>query len=86
MLNDSFNNGGIGIVIICILLFSLSFWSKISKKIRIIGLIGIFLLIFGTSTFPWAIFQHTPINIIQFPHRIFTISVIFLTFNLYYDL
>ncbi|CUS25893.1 hypothetical protein FC70_GL000715 [Paucilactobacillus oligofermentans DSM 15707 = LMG 22743] len=75
----SLNNGGIGVVPIILIIFSTAVWKNIAKMIKVIGIIGLLLLIFGTSVFPWSVLQNTPFSVIQFPHRIFTIAVIFLT-------
>ncbi|MBA2914756.1 hypothetical protein [Limosilactobacillus frumenti] len=68
------------VVLICtfISLFILRGYNSLGRQLAVIGL---FALILSTNLFPWFIFQHTPLHIIQFPWRFLGIA----TFCIAYD-
>ena len=75
----SFNKPNIGIILIIIVFVGMS--SVFSGKIfdKFIYTCGIVLLICSTSIIPWNLLAKTPIEIIQYPWRLLSFSIRFLS-------
>ena len=61
------------IVLISALISLLSSWNhdRLSRQLGVIGFCSLFI---STNLFPWFIFQHTPLHVIQFPWRFLGIA------------
>lgn len=75
----SFNKPNMGIILIIIVFVGMS--SVFSGKIfdKFIYTCGIVLLICSTSIIPWNLLAKTPIEIIQYPWRLLSFSILFLS-------
>lgn len=70
----------IGIVLLVILLLGLVLFKRFATLTKIIYLIGFTTFVMATSLFPWGLFQHTVLSVIQFPFRLLIITSCCLAF------
>ncbi|WP_100486867.1 hypothetical protein [Sporolactobacillus pectinivorans] len=82
VVNLSFSNTfwpfNLGIFLGITLLLGWIFFKNFSRIYINIYLLSILTLILSSNFFPWKLFQNTPINIIQFPWRLLTLTDLFL--------
>lgn len=69
----------IGIVLLLLAFMSVYFLGKISTNMKKICVMSVLLLLFVTNIFPWALLQHTPLRVIQFPWRFLAIEIVLLS-------
>lgn len=72
---------GIGIVLLLVIVFGLLLFKKFDLTSKIVYLLGVFSFICASSIFPWILFKHTPVSLIQFPIRILMITSILLSYS-----
>lgn len=75
-MNNQYTTFNIGLsMIVC--LFILSFnYRQLTEDNRLLFILGTLSFLLTTKLFPWELFQHTPIHIIQFPWRLFTLTTL----------
>lgn len=71
------NNGSVGLILLIIAIFGF-FYIRKNKQYRSFYLIGITLILFSTTIFPWFLFKKEFISIIQFPYRYTSYCAVFL--------
>lgn len=76
---QSLNGSGYSLGTLAILTFILGmvFWNKLNRIEKASYVIGTIALIIASSLFPWTFFNKTPLSVIQYPFRIFTITTVF---------
>jgi len=79
--NDLYNQNIGLIMLIVAILIPFTIWFVKNQAVRDFAIIGEILLFMTTTMFPWKPFDHTPLNMIQFPWRFFMlISILFAIF------
>ncbi|KRN27225.1 hypothetical protein IV38_GL000717 [Lactobacillus selangorensis] len=73
--NHNTYNGGV--IMLVALILGLVFFKKLSHSFQVIELLGVLTWLMTTSLFPWQLFQHTVLNVIQFPFRLLLFPTIF---------
>lgn len=69
----------IGVVLLIALVLGIFFFKSFNKTYRSIYLLAVLSFVMVMDIFPWAIFQKTPLNIIQFPFRFLLITTLLLS-------
>lgn len=64
----------VGIVVLLGVIFSIWTLKQSSKLGRQLGILGVVFLFLSTNLFPWFIFQHTIMHVLQFPWRFLGIA------------
>ncbi|WP_265459246.1 hypothetical protein [Enterococcus sp. HY326] len=67
----------IGLPCLLVLMFGCLFWKKMTRTYRLIYILSWFTFWLSTDLFPWGIFQHTIINVIQYPFRLMMFTTLF---------
>lgn len=73
------NVNNIGLVLLIAVILGVFFFKAFDRTYRTIYLLGILGFVMVMKVFPWFIFQHTPISVIQFPSRMSIVSTLFLS-------
>ncbi|MFT8547895.1 hypothetical protein [Liquorilactobacillus satsumensis] len=71
-------NMSLGIFVLLIIIAGVIYWKKMPKLYQVsLGLTILFTVV-TTTIFPWGLFQHTPVAVIQFPWRLLGIAAFFM--------
>ena len=81
--SDYMNTHSIGLILIIALLLGWYFVKKSKLQLNIY-IIGILLLLISSSIFPWYLFVHTPLILVQMPHRYLLFATLFLSISASY--
>lgn len=73
------NVNNIGLVLLIAVILGVFFFKSFDRTYRTIYLLGVLGFVMVMKIFPWFIFQHTPISVIQFPSRMSIVSTLFLS-------
>lgn len=80
-LDSTQNIYNIGIMLLFTIAAWILLWRTESVRTRVIGFLGTAAALAATNLFPWGLVQSTPIRVIQFPWRLFTIASLFLSYT-----
>ncbi|WEV54949.1 6-pyruvoyl-tetrahydropterin synthase-related protein [Leuconostocaceae bacterium ESL0723] len=81
-LSNHLQNNGVTLGILALIgVFALFIhFNHLDNKTRFIFILGLFLLLLSTDIFPWALFENTPISVIQMPSRFMPFANLFLIY------
>lgn len=69
----------IGIILSIALVLGLFFFKSFSRRYKAVYLMSVLSFVMVMQIFPWGIFQHTPVSIIQFPFRFLLIATLLIS-------
>lgn len=69
----------IGIILSIALVLGLFFFKSFSRRYKAIYLMAVLSFVMVMQIFPWRLFQHTPVSIIQFPFRFLLIATLLIS-------
>ena len=79
-IDNLINANSIGIFLIFTFMFGWLFWGEKqdqSKLYMCIYLLGVFFLLIASASFPWYLFNHGALGVIQIPYRYLEFSAFF---------
>lgn len=75
--NNSMHQSSLGLFFIFVIVFYLLNFRKATKRTHVLMTILVIITIITSNYIPWALFNKTPISIIQFPNRFYALATLF---------